>query len=119
MPRFRYIAMDQNQGGAEVEGVVEAASQNAAIAAIKAQNMIPTRVSPVESGGKKPKAKSKPQTSQRKGFDFGALFAKRVKPKQLMVFTRQLATLLEAGLPLLRGLRILLKQEKTTSKCIG
>jgi type IV pilus assembly protein PilC len=40
------------------------------------------------------------------------LFRARVKPKQLMVFTRQLATLVDAGLPLLRGLRILLKQEK-------
>jgi type IV pilus assembly protein PilC len=36
----------------------------------------------------------------------------RIKPKQLMIFTRQLATLVDAGLPLLRGLRVLLKQEK-------
>jgi type IV pilus assembly protein PilC len=41
-----------------------------------------------------------------------AMFGGRVKPKQLMVLTRQLATLVDAGLPLLRGLRILLKQEK-------
>jgi type IV pilus assembly protein PilC len=40
------------------------------------------------------------------------LFGRKVKPKHLMVFTRQLATLVQAGLPLLRGLRILLKQEK-------
>lgn len=113
MARFRYIAIDQNHGGAEVEGVVEAASQSAAVAAIKAQNMIPTRVSPVEGGGKKPKSSVTPKATQGKGFDLGGLFKKRVKPKQLMVFTRQLATLLEAGLPLLRGLRILLKQEKT------
>jgi len=39
----------------------------------------------------------------------------KVKPKQLMVLTRQLATLVQAGLPLLRGLRILLKQEKNTT----
>ncbi len=113
MARFRYIAMDQNQGGAEVEGVVEAASQSAAVAAIKAQNMIPTRVSPVDSGSRKPKGKTAARSTQRKGFDLGGLLKKRVKPKQLMVFTRQLATLLEAGLPLLRGLRILLKQEKS------
>jgi type IV pilus assembly protein PilC len=38
--------------------------------------------------------------------------AGRVKPKPLAVFTRQLATLLEAGLPLLRGLRLLHEQEE-------
>jgi type IV pilus assembly protein PilC len=43
------------------------------------------------------------------------LFRARVKPKSLMVFTRQLATLVQAGLPLLRGLRILLKQEKNSA----
>ena len=36
----------------------------------------------------------------------------RVKPKVLTTFTRQLATLVDAGLPLLRGLRVLEKQEK-------
>ena len=113
MARFRYIAMDQS--GAEVEGVVEAASQNAAVSAIKAQHMIPTRVSPVGGGKseKKAPAARRQTKAPRPGFSLGRLFRKRVKPKQLMVFTRQLATLLEAGLPLLRGLRILLKQEKT------
>jgi type IV pilus assembly protein PilC len=36
----------------------------------------------------------------------------RVKPKVLTSFTRQLATLVDAGLPLLRGLRVLEKQER-------
>ena len=35
-----------------------------------------------------------------------------MKPKVLMVFTRQLATLIDAGLPLLRGLNVLSKQER-------
>ena len=37
---------------------------------------------------------------------------KTVKAKTLMVFTRQLATLIDAGLPLLRGLSVLAKQER-------
>jgi len=37
----------------------------------------------------------------------------RVKPKVLTAFTRQLATLVDAGLPLLRGLRVLEKQERS------
>ena len=39
---------------------------------------------------------------------------KKVKPKVLMIFTRQLATLIDAGLPLLRGLNVLAKQERDT-----
>jgi type IV pilus assembly protein PilC len=37
---------------------------------------------------------------------------KSVRPKTLMIFTRQLATLIDAGLPLLRGLNVLAKQER-------
>lgn len=107
MARFRYIAMDQS--GAEVEGVVEAVNQSAAVSVIKANNMIPTRVDPV--GGRKAPKQAAKSNAQKKSFDIPFLKG-RVKPKQLMILTRQLATLLEAGLPLLRGLRILLKQEK-------
>src|SRR5208283_1951314 len=39
----------------------------------------------------------------------------RVKSKVLTTFTRQLATLVDAGLPLLRGLRVLEKQEKNVT----
>src|SRR3989475_25317 len=39
---------------------------------------------------------------------------KKVKPKILMIFTRQLATLIDAGLPLLRALNVLAKQERDT-----
>ena len=38
-----------------------------------------------------------------------------VKPKVLTTFTRQLATLVDAGLPLLRGLRVLEKQERNAN----
>jgi type IV pilus assembly protein PilC len=43
----------------------------------------------------------------------GGMFQGKIKTKHLMVFTRQLATLQEAGLPLLRGLHVLQRQEKT------
>lgn len=111
MARFRYIAMDGK--GAEVEGVVEAGNQNQAISTIRAQGFFPTRVSEV-GGEKTPKAASQPRiaTASSSQSKLSTLMMGRVKPKQLMVFTRQLATLIQAGLPLLRGLRILLKQEK-------
>ena len=115
MPRFRYVAMDG--GGAETEGVVDADSQAQAVNAIRGQGLFPTRVSEVGGGASAKKAKgasSKATRSGGKKISFlGGLFKPRVKPKRLMVFTRQLATLIDAGLPLLRGLRILLKQEKS------
>ncbi len=114
MARFRYIAMDGK--GAEVEGVIESGSQNQAVSTIRAQGLFPTRVSEVGGGGGKTPKASVP--SQKSALVAGGarklpFMMARVKPKQLMVFTRQLATLIQAGLPLLRGLRILLKQEKT------
>src|SRR5262249_38659029 len=39
----------------------------------------------------------------------------KVKSKVLTAFTRQLATLVDAGLPLLRGLRVLEKQERNST----
>jgi type IV pilus assembly protein PilC len=117
MGRFRYIAMDGK--GAEVEGVIEAGSQNAAVSALRGQGLFPTRVAEVGGGGGGQTKRGSSAVKQVKVATPGsssklpAFLRPRVKPKQLMIFTRQLATLIEAGLPLLRGLRILLKQEKT------
>jgi type IV pilus assembly protein PilC len=62
----------------------------------------------------KKKEKAAPQAARsRQGGGGIALFKKKtVKSKTLMIFTRQLATLIDAGLPLLRGLTVLAKQEK-------
>ncbi len=113
MQRFSYVAMDGN--GKETQGVIEAASQAQAIAMIRSQGMFPTRIGPAGAGAT---ARKGGGGAAKKG---GAMNAEiklpkfmqpRVKPKDLMVLTRQLATLVDAGLPLLRGLRILLKQTK-------
>jgi type IV pilus assembly protein PilC len=113
MPKFRYVAMDGN--GTESDGTIEADSQAKAVAAIRQRGLFPTRVSEVGGGGARAKAASKKSNalSSKVGGGKSSFFTPRVKPKKLMAFTRQLATLIEAGLPLLRGLRILLKQEKT------
>ena len=61
--------------------------------------------------GKKDKDATAP--SGRRGKKNIVLFQRKtVKPKMLMIFTRQLATLIDAGLPLLRGLNVLAKQER-------
>jgi len=102
--------------GAEVEGVIEAGSQSQAVSSLRGQGLFPTRVAEV-GGGAQAKRGAAPvkqvKVATPGGSKLPAFLRPRVKPKQLMVFTRQLATLIEAGLPLLRGLRILLKQEKT------
>ena len=112
MPSFRFIAMDAN--GTETEGRVDAENKAQADKIIRDNGYTPIRVSEIGGGASRANAAKKsgvgaPKTSQKKG----GFFKRGIKPKQLMVFTRQLATLLEAGLPLLRGLKILQKQEKS------
>ena len=116
MPKFRYTAMDAD--GGEIQGVMDAANQSQVLTAIRSKNYFPTKVVELghEGGSKGPVAASVKGGQPNKGLSMeiklpGFLKA-RVKNKTLMTFTRQLATLQDAGLPLLRGLRILLKQEK-------
>src|SRR5581483_5752197 len=116
MPRFNYVALDAR--GQESVGVLEAGSANDVVAHLRQSGFFPTSV--VEEGkGGAPKAAKKaikkaatsaPATTKKGGKQ---LFQKKtVKGKTLMIFTRQLATLIDAGLPLLRGLTVLAKQEK-------
>ena len=115
MPRFEYTALDAR--GAESTGVVEAATQNDVVGQLRQQGFFPTSVVPEGQGKKVAKTGKAPskavvaaKSSEKKGF---ALFQKKTVPtKTLMIFTRQLATLIDAGLPLLKGLTVLAKQEK-------
>ncbi|MEO5803547.1 MAG: type II secretion system F family protein [Verrucomicrobiota bacterium] len=115
MPKFNYVAMDSR--GKETKGTLEVANQNEAIGRIKEMGYFPTKVveSKVEKKGQ-PAAKTK--AGKKGGLNFQIKIpglSGRVKSKVLTVFTRQLATLVEAGLPLLRGLRVLGKQEKNVT----
>ncbi|MDB4792773.1 type II secretion system F family protein, partial [bacterium] len=111
MANFQYIALDSK--GEQTTGVVQANSDSEAIQALRGQGLYPTQVVPEGQGGiaatpgKKGKKKSKSKTKGGKGGKVGG----KVKPKVLMIFTRQLATLIDSGLPLLRGLNVLGKQE--------
>lgn len=115
MPRYRYVAMDSK--GSETDGVLDAENQSQAIAMIRSKGFFPTRVVPVDGakgggGGKRARKGVEAKGGLGMEIRLPGFLRGRVKAKQLMTFTRQLATLIEAGLPLLRGLRILLKQEK-------
>jgi type IV pilus assembly protein PilC len=115
MPQFAYVALDSR--GQESTGFVEAVSTSDAIVQLRQAGYFPTGVYE-EGQGVAPEKKSRrrtktvriaPRTERKRTI----LFQKRtVKAKTLMVFTRQLATLIDAGLPLLRGLNVLAKQER-------
>jgi type IV pilus assembly protein PilC len=116
VPRFNYIALDAR--GQEASGLVEAPSTNAAISQLREAGYFPTSVVEEAIRGldgevaRQRAAKMAPTTKPRakKGI---VLFARRkVKSKILMIFTRQLATLIDSGLPLLRSLNVLAKQER-------
>lgn len=113
MARFKYVAMDAK--GAEVDGVIDAEGQAQALAMIRQKGLFPTKVQDAEAGGTRVvQAAIKAQAEKKSGgFKLPAFLRGKIKQKQLMVLTRQLATLVDAGLPLLRGLKILLKQEKS------
>lgn len=114
MPTFEFTAADDK--GEQLSGTVEAPNEAEAINQINNQGYYPLQV--VEAGKgkiKKPKsaaAKKKAKPTKGKGGSKNkALTGGRVKPKQLMIFTRQLATLIDSGLPLLRSLTVLSNQE--------
>jgi len=109
MPLFAYSAVDAQ--GKTHQGTIEANTPDEAAAAIKKKGQFPTNISETAAaagGGK----------SAGKGFSFKFLMGSggggtgKVPAKVLTVFTRQLSTLISAGLPLLRSLRTLGKQEK-------
>ncbi|NNM29160.1 MAG: type II secretion system F family protein, partial [Akkermansiaceae bacterium] len=106
MSNFQYIALDAK--GEQTTGTVQAGSEADAVAQLRTQGLYPTQV--VEEGKGKLAAGKKAAKGKRK-VKAKAKTGGRVKPKTLMIFTRQLATLIDSGLPLLRGLTVLAKQE--------
>ncbi len=113
MPRYTYVALDAK--GQEASGVIEADSQNDAVGQLRQAGYYPKAIAEEGKGGKSAKAARsvKQPVSAKKQITFSLPFLERknVKGKTLMIFTRQIATLIDAGLPLLRGLTVLAKQE--------
>lgn len=106
MAKFKYTAIDAN--GKQKTGTVEAASQDEASTKLNASGLMPTKIT--DAGGSAP-AKASAQKNGKKSKKSGG-FGKVIKAEDLTTFTRQLATLLDAGLPLLRALEVMIRQEK-------
>jgi len=101
MPTFQFEAMDST--GAEIKDVIEAPTEEDAQATIRQMGYFVTKIS-VKKARKKAEAAG---SKKKRGFVFGG-----VASKDLTTFTRQLSILQDAGLPILRSLRILGEQSK-------
>ena len=106
MAKFKYKLIDKN--GNNKTGTIESSSMADAKAKLSSGGGMVMNISVAgsDSGSKKRSGKSK-SGSKSQGFSFG----KVIKDEALTVFTRQVATLLEAGLPLLRSLEVMTRQE--------
>ena len=122
MATFQYIAKDA--AGNETRGQIEAGDRNSAIAAVRAQGLFPTALGEVRSAApaQQPAAERKgarkraaaPAKKKSKDININIKMPKflqgKIKTKILTQFTRQLATLVNAGLPLMRGIDVLKRQ---------
>src|SRR5690349_21670468 len=109
MPKFNYVAMDSK--GKETKGTLDVANQNEAIGRLKEMGYFPTKVVEADKvkdkADKKGKTLARPAAGKKRGISININIpglSGKVKPKVLTAFTRQIATLVDAGLPLLRGL---------------
>lgn len=117
MAKFQYIALDG--AGQEQRGTIEAGDRASAIAAIRANGLFPSAIGEVKGAAAPARKGSAPtKGAAKKGVGSKQINIKmpkflmgRVKQKDLTGFTRQLATLVNAGLPLMRCIEVLKKQK--------
>jgi type II secretory pathway component PulF len=96
LQEFRYRAIDP-RGGAVVKGTIEAATEAAVTSKLKAQGLTPLEVIELSKTGLNMEIKIPGMT-------------RHVKAKSLAIFAKQMAGLINAGLPLMRTLSILIEQ---------
>ncbi|MEK7782060.1 MAG: type II secretion system F family protein [Verrucomicrobiota bacterium] len=108
MNTYAYEAV--NAAGLSSAGLIEVANQSEAVRRIKEMGLFPTRVAERRQNRITQALTRRKVATPDKKFQIN-LFEPRVKSAALSVLTRQIATLVDAGLPLLRGLKILQQQE--------
>jgi len=108
MPTFKFEAMDTT--GSEVKDSIDALNEEEAQQKIKQMGYFVTKLTASAAAkGKGGKGKAKTATKRKKSRTFAI---GGVSNKQLTTFTRQFSTLQDAGLPVLRSLKILERQMK-------
>ena len=131
MPIFQYVATDQT--GAQTQGSYEAANEEQALAQLAQYGLTVTQLVPNQSAPevpspaqpekkqKKKKEKApKPPKAAKKKKKKGGLLAIEIgggpTSEDISIFTRQMSTLVHAGLPLLRSLEVMIKQQEKKPK---
>jgi type IV pilus assembly protein PilC len=104
MPKFEFTAIDD--AGRERSGTLEAATVERATAEVKELGLFPTQLFPANASGGAEPASTKAKRTRP------LVFGRVVGTQGLAEFTRQLGTLVQAGLPLLRALQVLERQER-------
>jgi len=102
MPKFAYKAT--NKEGKDQFGVLESESQALAVQDIRNMGLFPTHIREAR--------KSDEKRARKKKGGLGEIYFGGLKWKEVVIMTRQIATLIDAGLPLLRSLNILVAQLK-------
>ena len=102
MPKFKYKIIKKS--GANKSGTIEANSAAEAKSKLSKGGDMITNLSEVAGSSGKRSGKK----SAKKGGEISLSLGKVIKEEELTVFTRQLATLLEAGLPLLKSIDVCL-----------
>lgn len=117
MKKFNYIALDVR--GQESKGGLDATDSVEALQRLKEMGLFPTKITQNDPPSRPSAGRESTLSPDSAWLRVNVRLSlrlpgtrERVKPKLLAVFTRQLSTLLEAGMPLLRGLRILEEQER-------
>lgn len=118
MAQYTYTAM--NSAGKEVKGTMSAAKEAEVSSALKANGYFPIEIKEITAKKSTEKSQKIGGPKKKSIFDI-QIGSIKIPSKELVLFTRQLSILLDAGLPLIRALRTLEKQSrnKNTRKILG
>lgn len=94
MPSFKWEG--RNRQGQMVQGEIDAANAAVAVLQLRKQQILPIQVKPEKA----------------KGLNWKLMLRRKIKEKEVAIFTRQLATMIDAGLPLVQSLEILASQQE-------
>ncbi len=111
MSIYTYAAIDKE--GKEVKGRLEVNSHQEAIDKIREKGLYPTSIVEDKGKGEGPGVAHEPGRPGSPSKPAMTIMIGAVKPKQVTLFTRQLATLISSGLPLVRALYVLERQDKS------
>ncbi len=119
MAQYSYTAM--NSAGKEVKGKMTADQESEVSSALKANGYFPVEIKEVATKKTTEKSQKDGARKRKKSILDIQIGTPKIPPKELVLFTRQLSILLNAGLPLIRALRTLEKQSrnKVTKRILG